>query len=135
MRLSAQGSHAQQCRPAYLSPHRVCALSPLRACVHSPPPTACVHSPLRVCVHSLLTVACASPCVLTGTWRPYAVCAAVVRAQRLQLPLLLVHEQPGLGQEARESVSFDLIIASTPRRLLAAQIYSKSMHPRPRDSK
>lgn len=39
----------------------------------------------------------------------------VMRARRLHMPLLLVHEQIGLGQEARRGVAFEAIIASTPR--------------------
>ena len=49
----------------------------------------------------------------------------VVHAMLHHIPLLLVHEQPGLGQEERKAVSFEAIIAATPRKLLRAQIYAK----------
>ena len=49
----------------------------------------------------------------------------VVEAMRHNMPLLLVYEQTGIGQAERFGVTFEVIIAQTPRRLLRAQIYSK----------
>ena len=45
------------------------------------------------------------------------------------MPLLLVHEQPGLGQANRKAVPFAEIIASTPRHLIAGQLYAQIAAP------
>ena len=49
----------------------------------------------------------------------------VLTAMAKGKPLLLVHEQEGLGQEGRDPVPFETVIASTPRELMSEGIYSK----------
>ena len=48
----------------------------------------------------------------------------VALAIKLKIPLLLVHEQPGLGQAANRAITFEENIAATPRHLLFAKLYN-----------
>ena len=63
------------------------------------------------------------------TWRSPAMAEAVKAAMKQRLPLLLVHEQPGLCQAAKRACSFQQIIASTPREFVRAKIYHQIATP------
>uniref|UniRef100_A0A7S2C867 Uncharacterized protein n=1 Tax=Haptolina brevifila TaxID=156173 RepID=A0A7S2C867_9EUKA len=65
----------------------------------------------------------------TGGERSAALAAEVEMAMQLEIPILLAHEMPGLGQEGRHGVEFSTFFAcdegATPNSLLRAGIYSK----------
>ena len=48
----------------------------------------------------------------------------VGRAIRRGIPLLLAHEMPGMGQDARHGVEFATFFETTPQQLLDADVYS-----------
>jgi len=107
----------------YVSPHNAGATEVIRelTCSAAAPSLAA----LKVTSELSQLSACALMLVYlrADTWDK-AFAAEVYRAMQRQMPLLMVHEQPGLGQHSRLAVPFGTVIVNTPRALKAAKIYS-----------